>query len=277
MIDYNNIDEIIKDVVNSDNISYDNLTKALKITYKAWKIQQIREETISIRRKYYNKLVCCERCGSATLDIELHHKVSVELGGDNSADNIELLCHKCHNKANKETGVYIKAARCRELKSSILNENSITKVLEIAKELDYKYFMIFYIVLNTGLNINDVVKLRHKDLLEICKNSRITTYNNAIINLDENFINNIYKYIDTNNLDVLAFISRKHCVLSRQQLYRVVNKCGTDIGSLYKTFCYIYITKYKDIKTINKVMGFASDAELYNYLGISEIDNIIQH
>jgi hypothetical protein len=42
----------------------------------------------------------CEECGS-TENLEIHHKVPVNQGGDNMLSNLMVLCHDCHNKKPK--------------------------------------------------------------------------------------------------------------------------------------------------------------------------------
>jgi 5-methylcytosine-specific restriction endonuclease McrA len=43
----------------------------------------------------------CERCGKRTLQLHAHHKVFLCHGGEDSLDNIEVLCWNCHYEAHK--------------------------------------------------------------------------------------------------------------------------------------------------------------------------------
>ena len=54
-------------------------------------------------KKLYLQLVneqggLCEKCGSIAVDA--HHLVKRSQGGDDSAENIRLLCRECHLKAH---------------------------------------------------------------------------------------------------------------------------------------------------------------------------------
>ncbi len=40
---------------------------------------------------------CCERCGTATQQLILNHKVAHANGGSNMKHNLELLCYQCDN------------------------------------------------------------------------------------------------------------------------------------------------------------------------------------
>jgi len=37
----------------------------------------------------------CEECGECG-SVEMHHKIKIIDGGNNSDDNLQLLCHSCH-------------------------------------------------------------------------------------------------------------------------------------------------------------------------------------
>lgn len=278
MIDYNSIESIVKDVIG-EYATEENIHRALILTYKSWKKERIRAEQVSLRKYYSNKLICCERCGIETNNIEIHHKIPVELGGDNSKSNIRLLCSKCHNIENKETRVYNKSTLVNN-KSSIIDDNKLINILNEIYNKDVKYYIIFYIAVNTGINVNDIAKFSIKDIMKLCSNNTIRTYNNTYIHVSKKFIDVLHEYSCNKNINDKAFSSRKSTseYISRQQLDRVFkeacNKVGiTDIHivDLYKSFCYNYIKEYHDIDAIKQIMGFTSDEEVRQYLGVREI------
>lgn len=49
---------------------------------------------------YLRSNCCCEFC-SQNKFLQLHHKVKVEHGGKNTAENLLLLCRNCHQKEHK--------------------------------------------------------------------------------------------------------------------------------------------------------------------------------
>ncbi len=50
----------------------------------------------TIRAVYARAGGCCERCGRRSGRLDIHHKTPVSEGGDNSFENLELLCRPCH-------------------------------------------------------------------------------------------------------------------------------------------------------------------------------------
>lgn len=48
-------------------------------------------------RLYFERDEQCEQCGG-TYQLEFDHIVSRARGGGDSADNLQLLCRKCHSK-----------------------------------------------------------------------------------------------------------------------------------------------------------------------------------
>ncbi len=50
----------------------------------------------TIRAVYARAGGCCEQCGRRSGLLDIHHKKPVSEGGDNSLENLELLCRPCH-------------------------------------------------------------------------------------------------------------------------------------------------------------------------------------
>jgi 5-methylcytosine-specific restriction endonuclease McrA len=58
-------------------------------------------------KKYLIKLLgkeafVCEKCGYKKLlwNVTIHHKIPIEIGGDNTWDNLMFLCRNCHAEAH---------------------------------------------------------------------------------------------------------------------------------------------------------------------------------
>lgn len=76
------------------------LFKPIITNYKRRYIDGIKKK--SRTKGYYNKiqkilLIECEKCKNKK-GLERHHIIPYSLGGDESPDNIVVLCKKCHNK-----------------------------------------------------------------------------------------------------------------------------------------------------------------------------------
>lgn len=58
------------------------------------------------RREYFLERAsfCCEKCGSMG-ELHLHHKKHLVDGGDNSEENIAVLCRQCHSSEHPEIGI----------------------------------------------------------------------------------------------------------------------------------------------------------------------------
>jgi hypothetical protein len=91
------LQDVPKEVINFANeIGYDFDLKLVDSTIIA------RKERVGISGSKRKKKIeavngKCEKCGSDN-NVELHHKVSIKNGGDNSDGNLIVLCSECHKK-----------------------------------------------------------------------------------------------------------------------------------------------------------------------------------
>ncbi len=51
-------------------------------------------------KRYKNKHPICEKCGG-TNGIEVHHKIPLIKGGNDTQDNLISLCYECHKNEHK--------------------------------------------------------------------------------------------------------------------------------------------------------------------------------
>ena len=76
------------------------------------------------RRHIESEKVKCEKCGS-TSDLEWHHKILFSEGGDDSPENLAVLCNSCHQLSHKHNGDYRKNGRWGGLVSAYLREQKL--------------------------------------------------------------------------------------------------------------------------------------------------------
>jgi len=57
---------------------------------------RIKRKRINIKKRRGK----CAECGN-NKDLTIHHKIPLCNGGDESTENLEVLCKKCHNKKHK--------------------------------------------------------------------------------------------------------------------------------------------------------------------------------
>ncbi|MEH7355086.1 HNH endonuclease signature motif containing protein [Neobacillus drentensis] len=106
-----NVDECPKDLVdfymtslgitNSHMAQFKKILKGELKTFSEGRTitQSVKKE---VREKYHNKCACC---GSSE-NLQLHHKEYFSNGGQNTVDNLILLCVSCHAEQHKDEHVY---------------------------------------------------------------------------------------------------------------------------------------------------------------------------
>ena len=91
------------------------------------------------RRPIDGEKVQCEECGS-TENLEWHHMIHWSLGGDDSPDNLRVLCHSCHWNIHLEQDDFRKAGQWGGLVSAYLREKRLgrEKFCEEMRELSLR-------------------------------------------------------------------------------------------------------------------------------------------
>ena len=65
----------------------------------------------------------CVRCGT-TIELEINHKIALELGGPDELSNLQVLCLICHKKKHGTEKIYINLDEDEERALDYLNEHS---------------------------------------------------------------------------------------------------------------------------------------------------------
>jgi 5-methylcytosine-specific restriction protein A len=63
---------------------------------RGWRLHKIRER-ILLRDGY-----TCQICGRVSVDLDVDHIVPLHLGGAESDENRQALCHDCHKKKSEQ-------------------------------------------------------------------------------------------------------------------------------------------------------------------------------
>ena len=66
----------------------------------------------------------CENCGSAS-ELEWHHVIPWSEGGDDSEENLQVLCNECHTRYHSQQNDYRKAGQWGGLVSAYLREQRL--------------------------------------------------------------------------------------------------------------------------------------------------------
>lgn len=149
-------------------------------------------------------------------------------------------------------------------------------------------YILFLIGINTGLRVNDLLRLSIKDVKGkkkiVVKEGK--TEKSRTIHLT-NIYEEVNGYIETLHNTQWLFPSRKgDNPITRIQAYRQLNKAAemaeieTGIGThtMRKTFGYWYYKQTKDIASLQSILNHSHPSVTLRYIGITdeEIENSLQ-
>ncbi len=160
----------------------------------------------------------------------------------------------------------------------IKDEETLQKFKDRLKEMDDKYYIMFEIGVGTGMQLQDILKLkvkdvRGKDFIEAfigTKNIRRT------FRFPESLKEIIAAY--TEDKDPERYLILGHAsspeALSREQAYRALKSAGRHVGlnsigaqTMRKTFAWRYYRETGDIYYLQNLLNHASPSITYRYIG----------
>jgi integrase len=158
----------------------------------------------------------------------------------------------------------------------IKDKNTLNAFKKALMDNDVKYYIMFEIGIGTGMMLQDILKLKKKDVynkdtIESVIGSRkiVTTYH-----VPEDFkviLNNYLKDMDDDDYIVSG---RNNTPLSREQAYRVFKQVGSTVGlspigaqTMRKTFAWNYYESTGDITYLQTLLNHASPSITYRYIG----------
>ena len=77
-----------------------------------------------VRKSIDGEKIQCEQCGSRS-ELEWHHKEYWSEGGDDSTENLHVLCQSCHTTLHSEKDDFRTAGRWGGLVSAYLREQRL--------------------------------------------------------------------------------------------------------------------------------------------------------
>lgn len=177
----------------------------------------------------------------------------------------------------------------------IRNVKQIKGMCNNLKMIDYKYYIMFIIGIETGMRVSDILKLRVSDIDKMSskKIKEKKTGKQRFLFLNDKTTREIKDYIKEKGLseDDYLIPSRKHdkdgnqIPVSRIQAYRVLNEAGEAVGvdqvgthTMRKSFGYHYYKKTRDVVPLMRIFNHASQAITLRYIGIedAEIQNSLE-
>ena len=160
----------------------------------------------------------------------------------------------------------------------IKDDTTLEKFKEKLREVDDKYYILFEIGVGTGLQLQEILKfkvkdIRGKDSIEAC----IGTKNiKRIFKIPEELKKIIEEYTDGKDPESYLILghSGSTAPLSREQAYRVFKSVGKSMGlnaigaqTMRKTFAWRYYKATNDIYYIQNLLNHASPSITYRYIG----------
>ena len=160
----------------------------------------------------------------------------------------------------------------------IKDDETLRKFKEKLKTMDEKYYIMFEIGVGTGMQLQEILRLkvkdvRDKDMIEAYIG---TKHIKRTFLFPEELRSEIRSY--TENLDpedylIQGYASSKEA-LSREQAYRALKNAGRSIGltsigaqTMRKTFAWRYYRETGDIYYLQNLLNHASPSITYRYIG----------
>jgi|SRR5699024_5585645 len=167
-----------------------------------------------------------------------------------------------------------------EMKLAIKRGNKITPKRSALAERD---LLIFLIGINTGLRVNDLVRIKvsdvqdcHTFMIREGKTKKIREVNVSMLE------NEIQTYLEGKYMSKYLFPSQKKRginPLSTTQVYRILNDAADflgrkDIGThtMRKTFGYHHYKQFKDIAILQEIFNHSAPSITMRYIGINKDD-----
>lgn len=160
----------------------------------------------------------------------------------------------------------------------IKDEKTLKLFGDTLKEVDYKYYIMFQLGVGTGLQLQDILSFKNKD---VTGKSEITVkigtkniVNTFTVPEDlQQIISDYTKGKDPESYLILGHQSANKPV-SREQAYRILRSTGHKIGlssigaqTMRKTFAWKYYNETGDIYYLQNLFNHASPSITYRFIG----------
>ncbi|MDO5425937.1 MAG: tyrosine-type recombinase/integrase [Eubacteriales bacterium] len=162
--------------------------------------------------------------------------------------------------------------------SPIKDEETLWRFKEKLREVDDKYYILFEIGVGTGLQLQEILKFKNKDIRgKDSIEASIGTKNiKRVFQIPPELKAIITEFTEGKDPD--AFLIQGHAnsssALSREQAYRVFKAVGKSMGlnsigaqTMRKTFAWRYYKETDDIYYLQNLLNHASPSITYRYIG----------
>lgn len=160
----------------------------------------------------------------------------------------------------------------------IKDDETLRKFKERLRQMDEKYYIMFEIGVGTGMQLQDILKLKNKDVRD--KDFIEAYIGTKHIKRTFHFSRELKALIHdfTEGKDPEGYLITGHAsspeALSREQAYRALKSAGRYIGlssigaqTMRKTFAWRYYRETGDIYYLQNLLNHASPSITYRYIG----------
>lgn len=160
----------------------------------------------------------------------------------------------------------------------IKDDETLQKFKDRLKQMDEKYYIMFEIGVGTGMQLQDILKLRNKDVRDkdYIEAYIGTKHIKRTFNFSKELKEEIREFTEGKDLDGYLIIGHASSpeALSREQAYRALKSAGRYIGlssigaqTMRKTFAWRYYKETGDIYYLQNLLNHASPSITYRYIG----------
>ncbi|WP_096199501.1 site-specific integrase [Bacillus sp. FJAT-45350] len=163
----------------------------------------------------------------------------------------------------------------------IRDTKKINEIIEYLKNQSERNYMIFYLGINTGLRIKDILHLKVKNLNGhyISGLREFKTGKQKRLRITPSLYRELEKYCAGMKPNEYLFQSRngKNRPIVRETAYKILREaaeaCGVkEIGchTLRKTYGYHFYLQTKDIALLQKLLNHTDQSETLRYIGVDQ-------
>ncbi len=160
----------------------------------------------------------------------------------------------------------------------IKDDETLQKFKDRLKQMDEKYYIMFEIGVGTGMQLQDILKLRNKDVRDkdYIEAYIGTKHIKRTFNFSKELKEEIREFTEGKDPDGYLIIGHASSpeALSREQAYRALKSAGRYIGlssigaqTMRKTFAWRYYKETGDIYYLQNLLNHASPSITYRYIG----------
>lgn len=162
--------------------------------------------------------------------------------------------------------------------SPIKDDDTLERFKEKLREVDDKYYILFEIGVGTGLQLQEILKFKNRDIRGKEQiEAFIGTKNiKRVFDIPKGLQAIVMDYTEGKEED--AYLIQGHsgssAALSREQAYRVFKNVGKSMGlnsigaqTMRKTFAWRYYKSTNDIYYLQNLLNHASPSITYRYIG----------